>query len=88
MHRRPRAVFLFIMPMILGAGLMLLLMAGLAGAIPTGDTLSVIQRPLVNIPYIVTEGSTMRIDCEADPGTSGWAAELIYESITVPMTVL
>jgi len=87
MQKRPHAVFFFVVAGVLGAGLLLLL-AGVAGAIPTGDTLSVIQRPLVNIPYIVTEGSTMRIDCEASPGTSGWAAELVYESITVPMTVL
>jgi len=88
MQKRPHTVFFFVMAGILGAGLMLLLLAGIAGAIPTGDTLSVIQRPLVNIPYIVTEGSTMRIDCEASSGTSGWAAELVYESVTVSMTVL
>ena len=88
MQNRPQAVFFFVGARILGATLMLLLLAGVAGAIPIGDTLSVIQRPLVNIPYIVTEGSTMRIDCEAGTGTSGWAAELVYGSITVPMTVL
>ncbi len=88
MQKRPHAVFLSIGAGVLSAGLTLLLMAGAAGAIPTGDTLTVIQRPLINIPTIVTEGDTLTIDCEASPGTSGWAAELVYGSVTVPMTVL
>jgi len=88
MKKRPLAVFFSFGTRLLTTGLMLLLSAGVAGAIATGDTLTVIQRPLVNIPSIVAEGDTMTIDCEASPGTSGWAAELVYGSITVPMTVL
>ncbi len=87
MQKRPRAVFFFIGTGVLAA-VLLLALAGLAGAIPTGDTLTVIQRPLINIPCIVPQGSTMTIHCEASPGTSGWDAELVYGAITVPLPVL
>ncbi|MFH1279437.1 MAG: metallophosphoesterase [Candidatus Eisenbacteria bacterium] len=53
-----------------------------------GDTLTVIQRPLLNIPAIMTPGDTLPISCEADPGTTGWAAELVYGSLTVPLAVV
>ncbi len=53
-----------------------------------GDTLTVIQRPLLNIPSIVTVGDTMNIECEASPSTSGWAAELVKDGLQVPMSVL
>jgi hypothetical protein len=69
----------------------LLLMAALvvrAGAAPAGDTLTVIQRPLLNIPAIVTPGDILTIDCEADPATSGWAAELSRKGTVIPMEVL
>ncbi len=52
-----------------------------------GDTLTVIQRPLVNIPAIVTPGDTLTIECEADPGAGGWAAELIYGQTHVPLSI-
>ena len=55
---------------------------------PKGDTLTVIQRPLLNIPALVTPGDTLNIECEADPGTSGWAAQLQYELTQVPLTIL
>ncbi|RPJ49386.1 MAG: hypothetical protein EHM19_00330, partial [Candidatus Latescibacterota bacterium] len=41
-----------------------------------GDTLTVIQRPLVNVPALVRPGDTLTIECEAAPGTTGWAASL------------
>ena len=58
-----------------------------AWAVPLGDTLTVIQRPLVNIPAIVTPGSTLTIECAAPSGSSGWGARLLYGSLDVPLTV-
>jgi hypothetical protein len=53
--------------------------------VPIGDTLSVIQRPLLNIPAIVTEGDTIHINCDADPATSGWAVRLVHDLTEVPL---
>jgi predicted phosphodiesterase/archaellum component FlaG (FlaF/FlaG flagellin family) len=84
MNRRPPAVLFS-----LWAGLLLLAaVAAPASAIPIGDTLTVIQRPLLNIPAIVRPGDTLTIECEASAGTSGWAAELIHDQIQIPITVL
>jgi len=58
-----------------------------AQVLPIGDTLTVIQRPLVNIPSIVTPGDTLCIECEADPSTSGWAASLVRGSAEIPLTL-
>ena len=54
-------------------------------AIPIGDTLTVIQRPLLNIPAIVREGDTLHIQCDADPAANGWEARLIYGPLEVPL---
>jgi hypothetical protein len=84
MWNRPNAVFFR-----LGACLALVLSVAVqAGAIPIGDTLTVIQRPLLNIPAIVREGDTLTIECEADPGTSGWAASLLRGDVELAATVL
>ncbi len=56
--------------------------------IAIGDTLTVIQRPLINIPAIVRSGDTLTIECVADTQTSGWAANLIYDQIQIPLQVL
>jgi len=55
---------------------------------PLGDTLTVIRRPLLNIPAIVQPGDTLRIHCAAAPGTTGWQAELRFGDLLVPLTVL
>lgn len=52
-----------------------------------GDTLTVIQRPLVNIPSFVTEGQNLVINCAADPATTGWQAELSYGELTIPLAI-
>ena len=54
---------------------------------PAGDTLTVIQRPLVNIPALVREGGILDIDCAADPAASGWAAMLKRGNIEIPLEV-
>jgi predicted phosphodiesterase len=61
------------------------ILAGSAAAIPIGDTLTVIQRPLLNIPAILLEGDTLHIKCDADPATSGWTARLVHDLIEVPL---
>ncbi len=53
-----------------------------------GDTLTVIQRPLVNIPAIVREGDILDISCDAAPGATGWTAMLRRSEIDVPLDVL
>ncbi|MFH1844910.1 MAG: hypothetical protein ABIF77_17095, partial [bacterium] len=70
-------------------GLCLLLTAGivLAQTYPVGDEVTVIQRPLLNIPAIVTPGVTLEISCDADPGTTDWTAALRYDLVTVPLVV-
>lgn len=52
-----------------------------------GDTLTVIQRPLVNIPSMVRPGDTLVISCEADPATTGWTASLSYGASIIPLGI-
>jgi len=61
---------------------------GHGAIIPIGDTLTVIMRPLVNIPSIVRPGDTLSIECEADPATSGWSAELRHGLLQIPLEML
>ena len=81
----PRARrFVFACGLLLGT---LLATATLAQTMAIGDTLTVIRRPLLNIPALVTPGETLDISCAADPATTGWTAELQHEARTVPLTV-
>jgi len=52
-----------------------------------GDTLTVIQRPLLNIPSIVRPGDPLPISCEADPATTGWSASLRRGDLEVPLAI-
>ncbi|MBC8385883.1 MAG: metallophosphoesterase, partial [Candidatus Cloacimonetes bacterium] len=52
---------------------------------PIGDTLTVIQRPLLNIPSIVTPGEDLEIICLAPETTSNWNAELIHNNKTISL---
>ncbi len=52
-----------------------------------GDTLTLIQRPLLNIPSIVVPGETLEIQCSALSGATAWEAGLIYESHFVDLTI-
>ncbi len=58
-----------------------------AAAEAIGDTLTVIQRPLLNIPAILTPGRTLTISCAADPATTGWQAEIRHGSLATPLPV-
>ncbi len=55
---------------------------------PLGDTLTVIQRPILNIPAIVRPGDTLKIECEAAGGAGGWAAALARGSVTIPLPII
>ncbi len=52
-----------------------------------GDTLTVIQRPLLNIPAIIAAGDTLRISCVAEPDAGGWAAELSRADTQIPLAI-
>jgi len=67
--------------------LLLIAVGGAAGAVVPGDTLTVIQRPLVNLPAVVTPGGTLTIQCEAAPATSGWTAALLRGPVAIPLTI-
>jgi 3',5'-cyclic AMP phosphodiesterase CpdA len=56
--------------------------------LPIGDTLTVIQRPLLNIPAIVRPGDTLRVECSAPSSTTGWSALLARGSTEIPLAVL
>ena len=53
----------------------------------TGDTLSIIQRPILNVPAIVEPGELLAIECEADPATAEWTATLTHGAKTIPLTL-
>ncbi len=53
----------------------------------TGDTLTVIQKPLLNIPTIVRPADPLPISCDADPATTGWTAALVRGSLNIPLTI-
>jgi hypothetical protein len=50
-----------------------------------GDTLTVIQKPLLNIPDIVVPGAVFRISCDADPSVTGWTAALERGGFSIPL---
>jgi len=51
------------------------------------DTLSVIQRPLLNIPQIVLPGESFRIECVAPPATTNWAARLERGNLSAELNI-
>lgn len=55
--------------------------------IPIGDTLTVVQKPLLNIPSIVVPQQQMDIECFAPETTSDWNVELFYDEVSVSLTV-
>jgi len=55
---------------------------------PIGDTLTVIQRPISNIPSIVIPEQEMEIVCLAAESTSNWDAELIHDNNTLSLNII
>jgi 3',5'-cyclic AMP phosphodiesterase CpdA len=54
---------------------------------PPGDTLTVIMRPILNVPAIIPHGDTLEIDCAAFGGVSSWTASLIYRDLNFPLSI-
>ena len=54
---------------------------------PIGDTLTIIQRPLVNIPEIIVPGEEFEIVCLAPEGTVNWDAFLIHKNKTIQLSI-
>lgn len=55
--------------------------------IPIGDTITIVQRPLLNIPSIVVPGQELNITCFAPQTTTNWNAELFFSNVTVPLNI-
>jgi len=53
----------------------------------TGDTITIIQRPLLNIPSIVVPGEEIDIMCIAPESTAGWQADLFHEGKTINLDI-
>ena len=54
---------------------------------PIGDTLTVIQRPISNIPSIAAPGDELSIVCLAEPATSGWEAILQHQEKVIQLNI-
>jgi hypothetical protein len=54
---------------------------------PIGDTLTVIMRPVINLPTIVERGGTFDIDCAASSSTTDWSATLGYRALSYPLEI-
>jgi len=56
--------------------------------IQIGDTLTVIQRPIMNIPQITIPNEEFIIECLADEATTNWSAELVHSNKTVSLSII
>jgi predicted MPP superfamily phosphohydrolase len=54
--------------------------------VPIGDTLTIIQRPLMNIPSISQPGDTLEIICDLSESPGSWSAFLIKEEQEIGLT--
>jgi predicted MPP superfamily phosphohydrolase len=52
-----------------------------------GDTITVIQRPLINLPALVTNGQEFEIQCVAPSSTTNWQAELVHKQKTILLEI-
>lgn len=57
-------------------------------AMPIGDTLTVIQMPLLNVPGIVMPGEEMEIICEASSNTTNWNFQLIRKNHEESLSII
>jgi hypothetical protein len=57
-----------------------------AAAYTWGDTLTVIWRPLPNVPAFAVPGGTLPVWARAPAGATGWSASLMLGSIVKPLT--
>ncbi len=54
---------------------------------PQADTVSIVQRPLLNIPSIAEAGETLTIECFAPENTTDWNATLVFDEYTKDIPV-
>lgn len=52
-----------------------------------GDTLTIIQRPILNVPTIVEPEETFTIQCSANPTTNNWFANLKFNDLILPLEI-
>ncbi|MCK5051410.1 MAG: metallophosphoesterase [Candidatus Cloacimonetes bacterium] len=55
--------------------------------IPIGDTLTVIHKPITNIPQITIPNEEFTIECVADESTTGWSTELIHDNKLISLNI-
>ncbi len=55
--------------------------------VPKGDTLTVVMRPILSVPEIVTPGGSFVIEADAAPSTSDWTAALERQGLVHPLTI-
>ncbi len=53
-----------------------------------GDTLTVIQLPLLNVPAIHIPGETLTVTCIAPANTAGWQAWLVHKHKSLPLNII
>ncbi len=51
------------------------------------DTITVIQRPLLNIPAICIPGENINIECVAPTSTQNWAVSIVRKNANIPMQI-
>lgn len=54
---------------------------------PIGDTLTVVMRPLINIPSIHVPGERLEVTCLASPETGNWEAHLEHGDYTLELNL-
>ncbi|MGQ9811278.1 MAG: metallophosphoesterase [bacterium] len=81
--KKPKIVIIFVTLISICAG-----MAEAGQIFPLGDTLTVIQRPLLNIPQIIRPQDTLWIECEAPASATNWSASLLGNSHRVDLRIL
>ena len=52
-----------------------------------GDTLTIIQKPLLNIPYIGIAGNTIEILCKKDEQVDNWSATVQFENFNYELPI-
>ncbi|MEA3499951.1 MAG: metallophosphoesterase [Candidatus Marinimicrobia bacterium] len=52
-----------------------------------GDTITIIQKPLLNIPFIGTTGSTIEILCKTDKYIRKWSASIQFEKFKYSLPI-
>jgi len=59
-----------------------------ANAVAIGDTLTVIQAPILNVPRMLTPGDSLRISCDAPDYTSNWQVSIIYNNQEIDLNLV